>query len=1242
MTIYESLGIEKDLLDIEIPKDTILDNLQRVTLPNSAEYYFSVIDRVVLRASINRSGYDLQIIEVKLNDAKYISEISFIIQTAIKYQIIFIFSFDNRYLFARRSFKLTEMTEHVYSEHLSASSDWIYEESLIDDILMFNTIEEIQEDNEENLLWQEDSEYPIYKLFSDITNNIVKLNSCVLDSNVVCLRQFCDWYSGHSVQSHFGIREIINKIIKRDGVELLNDTIFFEKNILSHEICSLEDAKFLRDVDHLGRYPYKYFDNIQLLFYEEIEEYVLDNIYKIDSYQAYNSKQFIEETLDAYYKLVGHYPLLDEKEEKSLLKKMKDGDTEAYNRLVCSNLRLVVHVAKKYINRGLDVDDLIQEGTLGLITALKRYDAKFHSRISTYAMYWIKQSIQRAIYDTGNLIRFPVHMHETINTFKSAYKKIEKEQGNIPTVKMMADTLGCSEERIVEISKFVENNVIYDDTINDDGDTVFDLINDDQNDSAERFVYNKKLKEQVLAVLDTLTPREEKVLRLRYGIDDGKPKTLEEVGQHFNNTRERIRQIEAKALRKLRHPSRSKRLKDYLYESYDDAQIDLTAVSELNLWINEHYERRYPLRLKEEKEYKNTSIIVEKIDKCKERRSSESHESIVLDELYRPKAQYVYVEPEYTIEECKNKAAEYGAKNDLYNKFKWLLKAAEKGDSDAQNDVGVAYAKGEGVSASAIKAVEWYEKSAKQGNAYALSNLAYRYYSGTSPCQKNLFKAKDYWICAVVALHREDDIKQLNEKFPGWQVSGHPRLMFNDSHWRYQLEPMAKLGVPSAEYWYGKHLLTGRNGCKKDSCEARRWLLLSSAHSYSLAKTTLEVWFDIDTEEAKTSVEMFNCGAKYSKQTGQQAEDLTFYWYYRAYHSGYNNAANNLGVCYDDGKGVSKNVEEANKLYLVGISQSNSGSYYNYAYNLYFGIGVAKDIIKAKDYMIKAADLDSAVAKEFLQKHFGLNRVNYKSFDQLWFKHQENVGMSFYKIEVLPEGLKLTFWCSNCNSTNRTFWIESCVVDGEKQTGWKKLVELDGQKKGFVSYLIENKQKADRIEIKIEVDKDSTTKLFSYPLLVISLNNVTGEVKPFFSSYPAEDLSEDDEDEYVTDFDDIEFVAYDDEDVNVEFCNFEVENGEVYAKFWITNNRDEIINVYAQDIYIDGEKVSDYELIAEVEANESDFGRIKLSSIRPNTYYNVKAYIEIDDEDTDFIDRGDVFSIDVDFEDGTLTAEFDE
>lgn len=919
MTIYESLGIEKDLLDIEIPKDTILDNLQRVTLPNSAEYYFSVIDRVVLRASINRSGYDLQIIEVKLNDAKYISEISFIIQTAIKYQIIFIFSFDNRYLFARRSFKLTEMTEHVYSEHLSASSDWIYEESLIDDILMFNTIEEIQEDNEENLLWQEDSEYPIYKLFSDITNNIVKLNSCVLDSNVVCLRQFCDWYSGHSVQSHFGIREIINKIIKRDGVELLNDTIFFEKNILSHEICSLEDAKFLRDVDHLGRYPYKYFDNIQLLFYEEIEEYVLDNIYKIDSYQAYNSKQFIEETLDAYYKLVGHYPLLDEKEEKSLLKKMKDGDTEAYNRLVCSNLRLVVHVAKKYINRGLDVDDLIQEGTLGLITALKRYDAKFHSRISTYAMYWIKQSIQRAIYDTGNLIRFPVHMHETINTFKSTYKKIEKEQGNIPTVKMMADTLGCSEERIVEISKFVENNVIYDDTINDAGDTVFDLINDDQNDSAERFVYNKKLKEQVLAVLDTLTPREEKVLRLRYGIDDGKPKTLEEVGQHFNNTRERIRQIEAKALRKLRHPSRSKRLKDYLYESYDDAQIDLTAVSELNLWINEHYERRFPLRLKDEPEYKNDTTVISRID---------------------------------------------------------LHKATITPVSSSK---------------------------------------------------------------AVVT------------------------------------EPFVK------------------------------------------------------------------------KET-----DCTY-------------------------------------------------------------------------------------------------KFNYKNFEQLWFIRKDNVSMSFYKIEIVPEGLKLTFWCSNYNSTSRAFWIESCSVDDEKQTDWSKLVELDSQESEFVTYLIENKQKANRIEINIEVDKDSTTKIFSYPTLTISLNNITGEVKPFFSSCEIEedddvdeDNNEQNSDEYVTDFEDIEFAAYEDVDAYVEFCNFEVEDDDVFAKFWIRNKSDETIDVYLQDIYIDGKKISDYILLAEVEPNKSTFARIKFESLTADTYYNLKAYIEIDDEDADFIDRGDVFSIDVDFEDGTLSAEFDE
>ena len=721
----------------------------------------------------------------------------------------------------------------------------------------------------------------------------------------------------------------------------------------------------------------------------------------------------------------------------------------------------------------------------------------------------------------------------------------------------------------------------------------------------------------------------------------------------------------------------------------------------------------------------------------------------------------------YTIEECKKAATSFDEKNDKENYFIWLLKAAEKGDSDSQNSVGVAYALGRGVTKSEAKAIEWYEKSARQGNGYALSNMASRYYNGSFPCRKNVAKAKDYWIRAVVALRRQDDINHLNEKFPGWQTSDHPSLSFGEKDWEYKLRPMAEIGIPSAEHWYGHHLYVGKYGCKRDEKASRRWLLLASAHGYSLSKINLDIWFDINTEEANTPRDMFSCGVKYSKLSGEQNEDLTFYWYYRAYHAGYTSGANNLGVCYDNGNGTKRDYEMANKLYLVGISHDNAGSCYNYGYNLYFGHGVDKDIDKARQHMMKAAELGNNSAKEFLKEHFGITHTKYKEFEPFWFTRREGVSLSFDKLEVVPEGIKLTFWVKNTNQTSRTVWMEYNTVNGVRQENWKKLIEIGSEQNEFFSFVIEAKSIVNNITLGLEVDQNGTSKVFSYPEFSISINNKTGEIIPSilnitedsdereefedieFAIYDKNDLHiefcyfeiDDDDDVYMTfwvnnktkedyrfwamdvnidgdheanleiigvvnagtsnwcklqlnnmspdgcynvdcyieidnldneeidctprisvnvdfddftqsariikekkediEFDDISFDVYDKDNVYVEFCNFEIDNDEAYFSFWIKNDTNQIINVYAQDVFVDGCCVADYKHIGEFKPYQHTYGRFTLPQVKPDGSYSIKTYIEIDDDDCAFIDSGEEFNIEVDFDDGLLSADFE-
>ncbi len=273
----------------------------------------------------------------------------------------------------------------------------------------------------------------------------------------------------------------------------------------------------------------------------------------------------IDDPVRMYLKEIGKVPLLTADEEVDLAQRMERGDEVAKKRLAEANLRLVVSIAKRYVGRGMLFLDLIQEGNLGLIKAVEKFDYKKGYKFSTYATWWIRQAITRAIADQARTIRIPVHMVETINKLIRVSRQLLQELGREPLPDEVAREMGMSEDKVREIMKISQEPVSLETPIGEEEDShLGDFIPDDDAPAPAESAAFTLLKEQLIDVLDTLTPREEKVLRLRFGLDDGRARTLEEVGKEFNVTRERIRQIEAKALRKLRHPSRSKKLKDYL------------------------------------------------------------------------------------------------------------------------------------------------------------------------------------------------------------------------------------------------------------------------------------------------------------------------------------------------------------------------------------------------------------------------------------------------------------------------------------------------------------------------------------------------------------------------------------------------------------------------------------------------------------------------------------------------------
>ena len=273
----------------------------------------------------------------------------------------------------------------------------------------------------------------------------------------------------------------------------------------------------------------------------------------------------IDDPVRMYLKEIGRVPLLDTEQEQILAQKMKDGDDKAKNKIVEANLRLVVSIAKKHLGKGMAFLDLIQEGNLGLMKAVEKFDCTKGYKFSTYATWWIRQAITRAIADQARTVRIPVHMVETIHKVSRISRQLLQEYGREPTPEEIAEKIGMTPEKVRDTMKYALEPVSLETPIGEEEDShLGDFIPDEDSPAPAEAASYTLLKEQINEVLHTLTPREEQVLKLRFGLEDGRTRTLEEVGKEFDITRERIRQIEAKALRKLRHPSRSKRLRDYL------------------------------------------------------------------------------------------------------------------------------------------------------------------------------------------------------------------------------------------------------------------------------------------------------------------------------------------------------------------------------------------------------------------------------------------------------------------------------------------------------------------------------------------------------------------------------------------------------------------------------------------------------------------------------------------------------
>ncbi|MGN0736370.1 MAG: RNA polymerase sigma factor RpoD [Anaerovoracaceae bacterium] len=311
-------------------------------------------------------------------------------------------------------------------------------------------------------------------------------------------------------------------------------------------------------------------DDFDILLNDDVDlpedpDLIMDEPSDVDLESSLPKGIAVDDPVRMYLKEIGKVPLLSADEEIELAKRMEQGDEEAKKRLCEANLRLVVSIAKRYVGRGMLFLDLIQEGNLGLIKAVDKFDYTKGYKFSTYATWWIRQAITRSIADQARTIRIPVHMVETINKLIRVSRQLLQTYGREPSPEEIAEEMGISVDKVREIQKIAQEPVSLETPIGEEEDShLGDFIPDEDVPAPAEAAAFSMLKEQLVEVLDTLTEREQKVLKLRFGLDDGRARTLEEVGKEFDVTRERIRQIEAKALRKLRHPSRSKKLKDYL------------------------------------------------------------------------------------------------------------------------------------------------------------------------------------------------------------------------------------------------------------------------------------------------------------------------------------------------------------------------------------------------------------------------------------------------------------------------------------------------------------------------------------------------------------------------------------------------------------------------------------------------------------------------------------------------------
>ncbi len=342
------------------------------------------------------------------------------------------------------------------------------------------------------------------------------------------------------------MKKIFDMAAKKGSIN--EEEIYFR--LLKYDLSAQEIQKFVKKLEsHL----------IKILKSAEENESENDDV-------EFTGFMSVDDPVKMYLKDIGKVPLLTAEEEVDLAKRILDGDNEAKARLCQANLRLVVSIAKRWAStNSLSFLDLIQEGNMGLLRAVDKFDYTKGFRFSTYATWWIKQAITRAIADQSRTIRLPVHMVETINRYSRTVRQLTQQLSREPTLEEVAEAMGISESKVVEIKKSALDPISLETPIGEEEDSkMSDFIEDESAKSPMEIATQKLLHEQLLAVIDTLTPREQQVIRERYGLIDGKSKTLEEVGREFSVTRERIRQIEAKALRKLKHPNRSKKLVDFV------------------------------------------------------------------------------------------------------------------------------------------------------------------------------------------------------------------------------------------------------------------------------------------------------------------------------------------------------------------------------------------------------------------------------------------------------------------------------------------------------------------------------------------------------------------------------------------------------------------------------------------------------------------------------------------------------